>query len=257
MSLSKVLEKIKETKPLAEEDVTTGAPETLNTRRGRKARAVEEMKTLKKEYSSDLLSTAAFILVIGEKRDAFSTLAVENFKCFTNDPNSFYSDLANRIPPSLYLGKEGVSNVFDVLGRHLEDKALELDIVGYPQLIFTQKYRRAINSREEFTALVREAVNDQVGGELVGIQAVRSIVDEAIAREHSAKFTPIILPTSDEKFALTVAEALERITKRVFVISTGKMSKTVKAYGDVIAVKEPDQESVQAALSTISGQLKR
>lgn len=258
MSLSKVLAEIKKVQQFAEENVEEGPRETLQGRRGRKAQAVEALKRLNKEYTNNLRETAAFVLVVGNKREEFTKLATEGFKCFSADPDFFYSDLADRVPQSLYLGKEGLANTFDVIGRHLEDKALELDIVGYPQLIFRQEYRRHIKSKEEFLSLVKQAINDQVGGELVGIQAVKNLTDLAIKQNHAAKFTPILLPTSDDRFALTVAEALEKISTRVFIVAAGETSAEVKgADGGIYVVEEPTNESVKKTLKSISNSLKK
>lgn len=257
MSLSKVLEEIKRVQPHAEEDVTTGPPETLAGRRGRKAQAIETLKRLKREYSNSLRETAAYILVVGDKRDAFASIATENYKCFSNDPESFFTDLVNRVPAALYINKDGESNMFDIVGRHLEDKALELDLVGYPQLIFRHEYQRHLTSKEDFLALIKLAVTEQVGGELVGIQAAKELTDAAIKRDHGAKLTPILLPTGDDKFALTVARDLERLSNRVFIVSVGKSSKAIKAADGVIFVKDPTNENVENALKTISASLKR
>jgi len=256
MSLAKTLEEIKKLQPFAEEDVDSGPLETMRARRGRKAQAIESLKTLKRDYSKDLLRSAAFILVLGDKREEFATLASEHYKCFQTDPNTFFTDLANRIPETLYMGKEGISNVFDIVSRHLEDKALDLDIVGYNQLVFKQQYRRTINTKEDFYALVREAVTEQIGGELVGIQAVRSILNSAIERNYAAKVTPILLPVSDEKFALTVANDLGKLTNKVIVVTTGKITKALKAHGNVLSVKEVSQESVEKAMANISALVK-
>src|ERR1035437_435955 len=135
MSLSKGIEESKKDRVFAEENVEEGAIETLNGRRGRKNQAVERLKTLKLTYRQDLMESAAFIVVTGDKREEFETLARDSFACFSANPNALYEDLANRIPEALYHGKESASGIFDVLGRHLEDKARELGIIGYPQMI--------------------------------------------------------------------------------------------------------------------------
>lgn len=257
MSLSVVLDKIKKVQPFALEDADSGPVETLRARRGRKNQAVEEFSRLKKEYEFELRRTAAFILVLGDKRQDFTELAVQNYKCFSSDPNNFFSDLAGRVPASLYLGKEGLPNLFDILGRHLEDKMLDLDVIGYPQLIYRQEYAQAIRNTEEFTAIVRRAVVEQVGGEIVGIQSIRNLAPEAIRLEHSSKFTPILLPVNDEKFALTIARDLEKITARIFIVSAGKTSKLLKSYQDTVYVKEVTTENVEGALKTISSTLKK
>src|SRR5579859_5714826 len=98
MSLNTTLEEIKKVKPLAEENVDeTKFIETLNARRGRKAQAVERLKQLKREYRGKLRTSAAFILVVGDKRNEFASTAAESFGCFVDDPESFYKDLAKRI----------------------------------------------------------------------------------------------------------------------------------------------------------------
>lgn len=261
MALNTVLEKIKELQVFASEDVDTGPRETMPARRGRKARALDELKQLRKQYATDLRRTAAFIVVIGDKRNEFTSMATEGYKCFKADPETFYKDLVDRIPSQLYLGRESISNVFDILGRHLEDKMLQLDSVsGYPQLIFRQQYQRAVKSRKEFLALVKESVVEQIGGEIVGIQAISSLTSEAIKRDHTAKFTPILLPSGDEKFALQVATDLDRISTRVFVVLAGDRSAGPDAPNpteECIVIKEITDENVKKALKKISNQLKK
>jgi hypothetical protein len=257
MTLGELLNKIKEVQPLADENVDTGHPETLNARRGRKAQSIEQLTRLRRAYTSELMRTAAFIVVVGDKREEFSNLAVNSFKCFSADPEAYFVDLVNRMPRNLYLGKESVSNLFDVLGRHIEEKAYELGIVGYPQLIFKQEYQRTIRNQEDFLGLVKQAVTEQMGGEIVGIQATYSLTKEAIEKENSAKFTPIILSSSDEKFAIRVANDLERISTRVFVVAAGEVQTKFKNPDEIFVVAEPTKEEVKKTLKTISGFLKK
>lgn len=258
MSLSKVIEQIKAAQIYANEDVNSGPIETLNGRRGRKNQAIEQLRVLKNQYKTELTETAAFIVVTGEKRDAFTSTAVENFKCFSTNPNEFYEDLARRLPPAAYQGQESVSGLFDILGRHLEDKASELGIVGYPQMIFRQGYRSVLKNKEDLVDLVRQAINDQVGPEIVGIQAITSLLNTAIEKEHSAKVTPIILSTDNESLALCLEESLGRLHPRgVFLVVAGRGSKTLRATEGVLLVKDPTPESVEQTLKTISGATKK
>lgn len=256
MSLSTLLEEIKKARPYAEENVEEGARETLNARRGRKAQNIELLERLKEDYTNNLRKTAAFVLVVGDKRNEFTATATENFKCFSADPDFFYADLARRVPTSLYLGKEGMSNVFDVLSRHLEEKMLDLGVGEYNQLIFKQEYRSYVGSPQEFVALVKRAINEQIGGEVVGFQSAKSLTDTAIDKNHAAKVTPILLPTSDGAFALTVAEALEKISTRVFIVAAGATEFEFEP-GEALVVKEPTDESVKKTLKTISNSLKK
>lgn len=253
MSLSKVLEEINQVKVYAEEDTESGPIETLSGRRGRKNQAIEKLKTLKSEYKQSLIDSAAFIIVTGDKRDEFTSVAVENFKCFSRDPNDFYEDLADRIPPTLYQGQASVSTIFDVLGRHLEDKAREIGIIGYPQMIFKQEYRVTLKDKSDLASLIKRAINEQVGSEIVGVQAIASIVDPAIARGHGAKVTPIIFSTNEESLALNLKSALRRLKPvGVFLIVAGKGTKALRAAEGVISVKDLTAENVKQVLKTIS-----
>lgn len=257
MSLQKTMEDIKKVQLYVNEDVDSGPRETLAGRRGRKNQAIEQMKIFKREYRQGLLQSAAFIVVTGLAKDAFTTLATEKFGCFSSDPNSFYEDLANRIPEVLWKGKESVVNLFDVIGRHLYDKAMELDLNEYDQLIFKQEHYVSIKTKEDLVTLLKKAINAQVGSEIVGIQAVTSLVDTAIKKEHTSRVTPIILSTQSETLASELEISLRRLNPRgVFLVAAGKSSKLLRAMPGVIAVKEPTEEAVGEALKKISSATK-
>jgi hypothetical protein len=102
--------------------------------------------------------------------------------------------------------------------------------------------------------LIRNAIVDQVGSELVGINAVHSIVDSAIAKNHSDPVTPVVLNTSDEKFALDLQKNLKRLTSRVFLVSAGK-SESFKNNKDVMTVKKVSEETVGEVLSNIRNKI--
>lgn len=253
MSLVEIIEKINVARPFAEGNAEDGPVDTLAGRRGRKNQAIDTMIRLKRQYKQELLQSAVFIVVTGSLKSDFVTMATEGFKCFSADSEAFYNDLASRVSPALYEGKEGISNIFDVLGRYLEDKAIELDLSSYPQLIFKQQYRRVISNKEEFTALVKQAVNDQVGTEIVGIQAVNSLVGPAIDKGHADKITPIILSTNDELFANQLLTNLPRLTSRVFLVVAGKSTKALRSTDGAIIVKEVSEESLTQTMNTIRG----
>lgn len=258
MSLAKTMEEILKVKPYTEEDVDNGPRETLAGRRGRKNQAIEQLKVLKREYRIKLLESAAFIVVTGSAAADFTKIATEEFKCMNTDPDTFYKDLADRIPAALYNGTETVANLFDVIGRHLEDKAGELDINGYPQLIFKQEYRTTLKNKNDLLNLIRTAINDKVGPEIVGIQAASSLLKQAIDSAHGARVTPIVLTTDNEKLAIELEGSLGRLHPRgVFLVVAGKGTKTLKAVSGVVSVKEPTTESVGQVMNQISAATKK
>lgn len=257
MALAEILQEIKKLKPFAEENLDGGSMETLAARRGRKIQSLEQIRQLRTAYRREINRNSLFIVVTGSSRDAFAKIALEELGVFTSNPESLYRDLAARVSPELYMGKETLANLFDVLGRHLEDKALELDIVGYPMLRFQDKYRTAVNNTEDFVSLVKRSINDQIGAEISGINAISSIIDTAISREHTAKTTSITLPTSDETLVTELMRDLGRLTPKVFLVVAGKSSKAMRSVDGAIFVKEPNIESVTEALKEIKSNLRK
>ena len=255
MSLSNILKEMEINRANAEMDVSMGSPETYGGRIGLKKAATETLKRLRLQYRSELTGSAIFILVTGSNKDLFSEIASqEKFECFSADPEDFYKDLASRINPSLF-GRESIRHLFNIAGNLLEDKAMELDIASYPMLMFNDKYNTAVSNAEEFARVLKAAVNDQVGSEIVGINAINSIVDKAISKGHSASVTPVILNTSDEKFALDLQNNLKRLTTKVFLVVAGKASKTVTGTKEALVVKNVTEESVAEALSSIRNKI--
>jgi hypothetical protein len=251
MLLQQLLEEIKVYKPLSEEDINAGARETYASREGRKRNAIDMYKTLKEQYISELRNTAVFILVSGSSKEQFSEIAEQEFGCFKADPEGFYKELANRLPEELYKNKPAASNLFDILGRHLEDKANEMNILGYPQLVMKQQYFRAINSKEDFISLIKEAINEQVGSEMVGIHITKELADKAISSGHGSRITPIILTTDDENFALDLNSTVGRLGSRSFLVAAGKGAKVIRSKEGAFAIKEINTESVKNVLTSI------
>jgi hypothetical protein len=256
MSLEKVLKEIQVQKPFAEEDVNSGPVETLNGRRGRKNQAIEALSRLKSEYLSDLLKSAVFIIVAGSERAEFETTATSKFGLFSTDPETFYNDLSGRVPPALYLGKEGAHNLFDVMGRHLEDKMNELGVSQYNQLIFKERYIKPVKNQSDFTAIVKQAINEQLGAEIVAIQAVNSILDDAINRNHASKTTTILLSTNDEKLVGDLVKDLDKRGNKVSLVLAGKYPKSLKESATA-TVKEVTEDSVKSALDQVKNSLKK
>lgn len=255
MSLSSVLEEIKKIKPFVDEDVDSGPVETLQARRGRKKQAIESMKRLRREYGQDLLRSSMFLVVVGGSKDDFVNITSEKYQVMSTDPETFYKDLSNRVPSVLYLGKETISSTFSVLTRHLEDKANELDLSSYPQVIYKNTYGEKINSEEEFKDLVKKIINEQMGSEIVGIQAISSLIDTAIEKNHKNKVTPITLATNDVELASYLMKDLSRVSTRVMLVVAGKANKSVrelaKSEGNVLTLKEVNEETVKEALNKL------
>lgn len=259
MSLSTILKEMETNRPNANMDVTMGNPQTLGGRQGLKRAATEAMKRLTMDYRKELLSSSAFIVVTGSNRNTFVELAsADTFGCFSSDPERFFKDLTSRISPTLF-GREGARQLFNIAGNVLYDKAMELDLASYNGLSFNDRYNRGVKNAQDFELLIRDAIVDQVGSEIVGIDAVYSLAETAIKKNHEANVIPIILNTDDEKFALDLLKNLKTralpdgmragLTPNVFLVVAGKASKEVQKLGD--HMKTVNEETVAEALTNI------
>lgn len=256
MSLANILDEIKELKPLAEENVETGAPQTLNARRGRQRQAAERLKLLREEYIKSLLCSSVFIIVTGSASEDFAKNADANFPCFAGDIEGVYKDLADRVAPVLYENKECGANLFDVLSRHLEDKCMEMGLAEYNVLRFKEKYKRTIKNKEEFTKLIKDAINGEIGAELSGINVIRSITDKAIAKKHAANTTSIVLQTNDLQLIGELTEALRRITPYVFLVNAGEELKGLENTTLTTSVESGENKQIKTALTKIKNIMK-
>ena len=265
MSLTQILKQLNEARPNAEMDLNMVDPNTYRARVGLKQAAIQSMKYLTLDYRNEVMKTVAFIVVTGSAKDSFTELATtDTFGCLSADPDQFFADLTSRINPTLF-GREGLRQLFNIAGNILEDKALELDLGSYNMLQFSEKYNRGVKTADDFKQIIKEAINDQVGSEIVGISAVHSIIDKAIKKGHTATTTPILLTTDDEKFALDLATNLRRrklsdgtfrgLTKNVFLVVAGKASKSLPSVEGLVSVKKVSEESVAEALSELRNKI--
>jgi hypothetical protein len=257
MPLDSIIKELQALKPFVDEDVEQGRIETMTGRRGRKAQAIARTEELRGEYIRDLIRSAIFIITTGQKRDEFQAIATgEKFGLFSADSNYFFNDLAGRVSADLY-NRAGDLELFDVLGRHLSDKMTDLGLTEYNQLIFKAKYIQPIHNAQDFANVLKVALTEQIGAEIVGVQAVNQIADVAISKGYSSQTTPIVLNTEDEGLALKLVQDLKRLTGRIFLVTVGKTGKELKGISDVISLKEATEESVKSTLDLIIKSLKR
>lgn len=254
LTLADIVEEIKKTQPLVDENLESGHHSTLNARRGRQARAIETMKELTERYAQLLQNSAVFVFVVGAAKNEFTKIALKNSNAFGADPEDFYKNLLKEIHPSMF--KSGPSNIFDILGRVLENKMLTLNVREYPQPQFKNSYQRTIKGEEDVLQLIKDVINDQVGGEIAGVNAVRSLVPQAIKRGHGKTVTPIILNAQDEKLSLRLVKSLQEITPYSYLVVAGDASEESKITG-AITVSEVNKTTVKEALQLIEGMVKR
>ena len=257
MSLSTILQEIEKTKPTATLDLTLGNESTFRGREGMKRAAVDRLEQLKTDYKKALIESTFFIILTGANRTLFNEVASNpDFECFSVDPENFYNDLSSRVDTKLF-GRESTKYLFNIANNALYDKALEIGVSrnSITEIKFDERYNMAVKNHAELAALLKKAVNDQIGSEIVGLDALTSIVDRALEKKHTSSVTAVLLNTGDENFALVLQKNLTRLKTKTFVVVAGKASKTLQNLPGAFHVKNVTEESVGETLKLIRNKI--
>lgn len=254
-NLKELGESIKKAQTVAASDPGT----EVNQRRmrlGNIMQAKEQLRGLKQEYRKELSSRAAFIVVVGTQANKFAEIAETEFSCFSVNADDFYTELTNKVPAVLYTNVSSSQNLFEHVGAALEDRARELDIVSYPALVFESKYKKMLKNKEEMLTLVKTAVNDKIGAEIVGIDALSKITQDVINSGLSGKVIPVVLHVEDSLIVEELVKGLKRsITRNAFIVSTGtKVDAKIKEKS-LESIKSVNAESVEKTLLKVKENL--
>ena len=257
MSLSTILQEIEKTKPIAELDLTLGNENTFRGREGMKRAAIDKLEQLKTDYKKALVESTFFIILTGANRTLFNEVASNpDFECFSVDPDNFYNDLSSRVDEKLF-GRESTKYLFNIANNALYDKALEIGISrnSLTEIKFDERYNTAVKNHQELANLLKLAVNQQIGSEIVGLDALSSIVNKALEKKHASSITAVLLNTGDENFALDLQKNLTRLKTKTFIVVAGKASKTLQNLPGAFHVKNVTEESVGETLKLIRNKI--
>ncbi len=255
MNLVDILTEIEANKPAASMEITPEPFSTLSGRQGMKRAAYERIRQLRAEYSESLRKSSMFIVVIGSARNQFAQIASsDEYDCFNVDADAFAKNLISKIDKNLF-SKERTRFLFGIMQNCLYDRAIELGIREHNPVYFKEEYSAYVKTPEEFLPIVRSAINDQMGPEIIGIDAIERIVDTAIEKKHAAQVTPIIVNCSDESSAQKLVEGLKRLTNMVFSVTAGKVSKNANVPTVSFSLKNVTPEGVGNTLAAIRSNL--
>ncbi len=230
-------------------------PEVVRQKLGHIKRAKEDLKQLFMDYRKEIQYRTAFILVVGNKSEKFSKLAEEEFGCFISDAEILYKDIGKQIPTPLYLNKSSSPALFDHFAIKFEDRALEIDIVGYRHLTFESKYKKMLKSEEDMVNLMKLAFNDKIGSEVVGYDAIDRISEKAVGESYVGKTVPIILYSPDDILMADLAKNLKKITGNVFLVSTGTKIDAKLKNASIAVVKSATKKSIETVLTKVKENL--
>lgn len=222
MSLKEVLKEITDQKTIVNQDMTKVSMRARTYKVGQIQSAKTRLETLYVNYKNALLESAVFMLTTGDSATKFAEVGEKSFKCFSMDAKQFYKDIASEISPQLYLNKNLSSSLFDVLNNVIETKMENLDVISYNTVMFSSKYQRNVKSEEELIEVIKQAVNEQIGSEVIGLYALEKISRQAVNEEYHSRLVPIILHTDDEALVGDIHSNIKKMNSKAVVVTAGK-----------------------------------
>jgi predicted RNA-binding protein Jag len=123
------------------------------------------------------------------------------------------------------------------------------DVLSYPQLMFDSKYCRVIKNKKEMLDVTVSAINEIVGGEVVGLDALEKVTKDAVNKEYKSKIVPILIYSDDENFVDKTSNDLRKLNPRVVRISAGKTEKDINP---LFSLEKVTEETVKNTLKDIA-----
>lgn len=213
-------------------------PRTLTTRIGHQKRAKQNLKDLFLEYRNHVRQNAVFILTSGKQHESFTSIATEEYGCFAVNADEIYERIADEINPRNYINTSASPGLFDMLMSVFNDICDEIGIMGYPAVLFESKYKRQLKSKEDFVNLIKEAFNDKVGSDLVGLYAVHKVSRLGIDSGYSGTTIPVILYTEDKSLTENLESSLKNVNPNVFKVSTAKKHTKKSVEEKLVKIRE-------------------
>jgi hypothetical protein len=251
MSLKHIVDTIQAKKDLIamEKDIINiEDPTAQRMKLGHIKRAKEDLKQLFMDYRRELQSRAAFIVVTGGKSDKFAKTAEDDFGCFSVDAEEFYRQIADQVPEVVYKGKTANQSLFEHLMARFEDRALNIDIIGYTPMLFESKYRKVLKDKDAMIELFKIAFNDKVGSEVVGLDAIDKVSEKAVNEGFAGKTVPIVLYTKDKALVSDLLANLGKLTNNVFLVTTGEDLDEKLLQKSTASVKTATKKQVEESL---------
>lgn len=254
-NLKELGDKIKKAKSVASMDPGTDVHQR-RMRLGNISQAKEQLKVLGQEYRKALIPRAIFIIAVGSLSDKFAALAESDYSCFSVNADGFYSEVTAKVPPVLYTNVASSQNLFEHIADAVADKASEMDIASYPALVFESKFKKNLKNKEEMVQLAKIAINDKIGSEIVGLDALNKITQKVIESDLSGKTVPVVLYTQDESIVEELAKGLKRsLSRNTFIVSAGSKVEQKTKDISLSSLKTVTADSVEKILVKIKENL--
>jgi len=248
--LEQILDEINKQKQIAETDLSQVSPRAYPYKKGQVDSAKNKLEGLYIDYKNEILNRAVFILVTGSESESFGNIAKQDFGCFSISGETLAKEIVNDIHPQLYKGKTVNASIFDVVDNVLEKKMKALDVLSYNSLMFNSKYQRVVKNEDEMVLVVRDALNDIVGGEVVALDALERTAQEAVNKNYRSKIVPILIYSEDFSLIQTLSRDIIKINPRIVRVIAG--DSDLEDFNTIANLTDVDSEGVGEALKKIA-----
>lgn len=233
-----LIKDIDKNKQIASLDLGDADPRTYTTKLGHVKRAKQNLKDLFLEYRKEVMNRAVFILTKGSQAKSFIDIALEEYGCFHVNGDALFEDIISRVNKRYYDDQISSPALFDLLMSSFNEVCDEIGIIGYPAVLFESKYKRRLKSKEDLLKLTKQAFNDKVGSDLVGLYAIDKVAREAVNNNYNGKTIPIIISTKDKELIKELNTSLKNITANVFEVNTARKQTQKTVESKLLKIKE-------------------
>lgn len=238
-SFEALIKDIEKNKTIANTVIENPDPKTYTTRLGKQKRAKQNLDDLFLEYRTEVKNRAVFILTKGKQSQSFIDIAIsEDFGCFEVSADDLFAEIAGKVDKRYYDNQTSSPALFDILMSSFNDIADDIGIIGYPAVLFGKQFSRRLTSKEDLIQLTKEAFNEKVGSDLVGLYAIDKVSRKAVNEGYGGTTIPIIIHTEDKELTEELNSSLLRVSKNVFKISTTKKETVKTVQNKLLKIRE-------------------
>jgi hypothetical protein len=195
MSIKTILEKIRNTKKIAETEPDRDPMTTYNTRVGNQRAAKDQLPRLFVELKNEVKNNHRLIIGLGKDANKIAELAKDNLTVV--NLNDLYAKIVDKLKPNAYVNQQSNAHIFSLINQAADAVFNELDIFGFQTITYLPKFGGPIKDRDAMIDLVKRAIHEHLGSDIDGIyimnQAAKLIIDNNV----SDIIVPIYVPIED------------------------------------------------------------
>jgi len=255
--LKQILEEIKSNKEMAARDPESVPQEIAAAARGDIRRAKENLKGLYFKYKNELQKRIIFIMVNGKSSKKFAQTMTKNYPGVDFNAEDFYQKIVDQIDPQNYTNRTLSNSVVDILNAVVDNRCLEIGVSGRPALLYKEEYNTLLETKEDLVNVFSRMLNDQVGGEFVGIDYLDQATTKAVTEGFSGKVLPIVVHSQNVELLESLGKDFyEKLTPNVFTITAGIASKEVSEKSTLTVTGKITKTSIEKAIKQIKAELR-